>query len=57
MLRKNNPDRRQKRREEAAIRQAEYDALTPEQKIARAMSRRGRSKRELIRLNAWPSQA
>jgi len=42
------------RREEAEIRQAEYDALTPEQKIARAMASPGSSKRELIRLNAWP---
>ena len=51
---KNNKERRAERRVEAAIRQEEYDALTPEQKIAACMSRRGRSKRELIRLNAWP---
>jgi len=51
------PDRVDQRRKEAAIRQEEYDALTPEQKIARCMKRRGRSKRELIRLNAWPDAA
>ena len=54
MLRRNNPDRREQRRKEAAVRQAEYDALTKEQKIARAMASPGRSKRELIRLGAWP---
>lgn len=42
----------QRKREEAAIRQAEYSALTIEQKIARASSRRGESRRELARLNA-----
>lgn len=57
MSMKNNSVRRAERREQAAIRQEEYDALTKEQKIARAMARRGRSKRELIRLNAWPDQA
>ena len=43
-------DRRKQRQEEAAIRQAEYDALTIEQRIARAKARRGRSKKELRRL-------
>lgn len=41
---------RKQRQEEAAVRQAEYDALTREQKIARAMSRRGNSAKELRRL-------
>jgi hypothetical protein len=41
---------RKQRQEEAAVRQAEYDALTREQKIARAMSRRGNSSKELRRL-------
>lgn len=50
MLRKNFEGRRKQRREEAAIRQAEYDALTPEQKIARAESRRGNSLKERRRL-------
>jgi hypothetical protein len=40
----------QRKREEAKIRQAEYSALTLEQKIARAQSRRGESKRELTKL-------
>ncbi len=51
------PHRRDQRREEAEVRQAEYDALTSEQKVARAMTSPGRSKRELIRLNAWPNTA
>jgi hypothetical protein len=46
-------ERRKERQEQAAIRQAEYDALTREQKIARVKSRRGNNKRELIRLNAY----
>lgn len=50
MKRMNNPDRRAQRQNEAAIRQAEYSALTTEQKIARAQSRRGNSKKELRRL-------
>lgn len=50
---KNDKVRVAERRAEATVRQDEYDALTPEQKIARAQSRRGNSKRELIRLNAW----
>lgn len=41
---------RKQKQEEAAVRQAEYDALTREQKIARAMSRRGNSAKELYRL-------
>ena len=54
---KNDKTRHNERRKEAAIRQEEYDALTPEQKIARCMTRRGQNKRELIRLNAWPDAA
>lgn len=42
--------RRKERREQAAVRQAEYDALSTEQKIARAEGRRGNSKKELTRL-------
>jgi len=38
------------RREEAGIRQAEYDALSTEQKIARAEARPGNSLKELRRL-------
>ena len=57
MKRMDFPDRRKQRHNEAVIRQAEYDARTPEQKIAQCMKRRGRSKRELIRLNAWPDAA
>ncbi len=53
MPRKNFPDRRKVRNEEAVVRQAEYDALPEEQKVARAEFRRGNSKRELIRLGAW----
>lgn len=41
---------RRLRREEALARQAKYDALTTEQKIARAKSRPGNSKRELAQL-------
>jgi hypothetical protein len=51
------PDRVDQRRKEAVIRQAEYDALTSEQKVARAHTSPGRSKRELIRLNAWTEAA
>jgi hypothetical protein len=54
---KNDKLRVAERRLEAKVRQEEYDALTDEQKIARCMSRRGQNKRELIRLNAWPSAA
>lgn len=43
-------ERRKERQEQAAIRQAEYDALTTEQKIDRARARRGNSKKELRRL-------
>jgi len=39
-------------REQAEIRQKEYDALSVEQKIARAVTRRGNSKKELERLHA-----
>lgn len=50
MSMKNNSVRRAERREQAAIRQAEYDALTKAEKIVRAKSRRGESKKELRRL-------
>jgi hypothetical protein len=56
MLRMNFEDRRKQRAEEAAVRQAEYDALTPEQKVARAQAAPGNSKRELIRLNAYEGE-
>lgn len=42
----------QRKREEAAIRQAEYSALSLEQKIARVRARPGESKRELTKLLA-----
>lgn len=48
--RKNFLNRSKQRREEAEIRQDEYDALTPAQKITRAQSRVGNSKKELGRL-------
>ena len=41
---------RKQRKEEAAVRQSEYDSLTTDQKIERARSRRGNSKREIERL-------
>lgn len=41
---------RKQKREEAEVRQKEYDALTTDQKIARAGSRRGSSEKELKRL-------
>ena len=53
MKRKNFPDRRALKREDAAVRQAYYDALTHEQKIASANAAPGNSKRELVRLGAW----
>jgi hypothetical protein len=43
-------ERKEEKREQAAIRQAEYDALTTEQKLARARSRRGNSQKEINRL-------
>ncbi len=42
--------RRKERREQAAIRQTEYDSLTNAQKITRAEGRRGESQKELARL-------
>lgn len=54
---KTRPDRRKDRQEQASVRQAEYDALTREQKIARAMSRRGNSARELYRLCGSEAEA
>jgi len=44
--------RRKSRRVEAEIRQEEYESLTTEQKVARAVSRRGNSEKELGRLGA-----
>jgi hypothetical protein len=43
---------RKLRREQAEERQVKYDALTTEEKIERAKSRRGNSERELARLEA-----
>jgi len=42
--------RRERRQEQAAARQAEYDKLTNEQKVERALARPGNSARELTRL-------
>ena len=42
--------RREDRRLRAAIRQAAYETLTNDERVARAESRRGGSKRELTRL-------
>ena len=50
MKRMNFESRRKQRQEEAAIRQDEYNALSKEQRIARAESRRGNSLRERRRL-------
>ena len=44
--------RKQIRKEEAAVRQAEYDALSTVEKVQRAHGRRGNSERELTRLYA-----
>jgi hypothetical protein len=41
-----------RKREQAAERQAQYDALSTSQKIERALSRRGNSTREVSRLTA-----
>ena len=43
---------RAERREEADDRQEEYEALSNSQKLSRAKSRRGESKREINRLVA-----
>lgn len=40
------------KQEQAAVRQAEYNALTLEQKIAQCRNRRGENRRELKRLLA-----
>lgn len=45
-------NRKQARREAAQKRQAQYDSLSVEQKIAQAQSRRGNSAREIARLEA-----
>ena len=49
--------RKDLRREEAEDRQAAYDALSITAKIARAKSRRGESKRELLRLSKKTDKA
>ena len=41
---------KRQKREEAEIRHAEYQALSTEQKIARAKAARGKSKKQLERL-------
>ena len=41
---------KQQKREEAVIRQKEYDALSTEQKVARAKAARGNSKKQLTKL-------
>ena len=45
-------ERRKMKREEAEARQAEYDKLSIDQKIKRAKSRPGESKKEIARLMA-----
>jgi hypothetical protein len=55
-MRKNFPNRRKQRRDEAAVRQEEYNALSKEQKIARVKARRGNNKRELVRLSAYEGE-
>lgn len=52
MPRMNFLDRKKLRHEHAEIRNSEYNALTTEQKIARAESRPGNSAKELERLHA-----
>lgn len=51
-MRVSKSERRKERQEQAAVRQAEYDALSVEQKIARAEGRPGNSEKELRRLYA-----
>ncbi len=46
-MRKNFPHRKKERQEQAAVRQAEYDASTTQTKIENCHSRRGNSRREL----------
>ena len=48
---------REQRREDTERRQAEYDNLTLDEKIARAESRPGESRRELSRLRALKDAA
>jgi hypothetical protein len=43
---------RQQKRDEAASRQAVYDALTPTEQLARTNTRRGDSTRERVRIMA-----
>jgi hypothetical protein len=43
-------DRRKARQEQAIVRQAVYDNLSPKQRLVLAMSRRGESKKEVKRL-------
>lgn len=42
---------KQQKRDEALVRQAEHDALSLKQKLAKAILRRGESKREIERLH------
>ena len=57
MLRKNFPERRSIRRDEAYVRQTYYDNLTHDEKVASAKASPGNSKRQLVRLSAWPDTA
>lgn len=43
-------DRKKERQEQAAIRQAEYDSLSPRHRYERAKARRGNSRKEVTRL-------
>ena len=51
MKRKNNPDRKEKRQEEAIKRQKQYNKLTIEQKIASAIYSPGHKRKELHTLD------
>jgi hypothetical protein len=53
MKRKNFPERRSIRRDEAYVRQTYYDNLTHDEKVASAKASPGNSKRQLVRLNAY----
>lgn len=50
--RMNHKHRRKQRAEEAGVRQSEYDSLSVGEKIKRAESRRGESRKELRRLRS-----
>lgn len=56
MLRKNFPERRSTRRDEAYVRQTYYDNLSDAEKIASAKAAPGNSKRQLVRLNAYEGE-